>query len=173
MNFARTNVRPNPRTLARTLARTARRSQRGLSMIETVAALTILAIGAAIIFSWTAQTTTVLARAELAEKRHLARLAALDYLRTINPVQRPTGEQLLRGGDTPIKLRWTSTAVEVAARPALSEAGQADAYVLSMYDVKGVLSQDPAVEGVVLEVSLVGYKMTRTGSGGFFGDLIK
>lgn len=140
-------------------------------MIETVAALVILAMGAVIIFSWTAQTTSVLARAELAEKRHLARLRALDFLRTVNPALRPVGEQLL-GGDKPLKLSWTSVANELAARNALSVTGQPDAYALTLHDVKGVLSLDPDVAGVAVEVTLVGYKMTRPAGGGdFFGGL--
>jgi general secretion pathway protein I len=128
----------------------------GMSMIETVAALTILASGAVIIFSWTAQTTGILGRADLTENRQLARLRALDFMRTVNPLLKPVGEQRL--GD--FLLRWTSQPTGVP-QSALSSSGQSDSYELSLHTVKAVLSGKPDLEGLSFELTLAGYRLTR------------
>jgi hypothetical protein len=141
-------------TQGRTLS--SKKRSLGLSMIETVAALTILASGAVIIFSWTAQTTGVLARADLTEKRQLARLRALDFLRTINPNSRPNGQQRLDN----FSLSWASRPID-SPQHARDSDGRIDSYELTMYAVKAVLAGQPEIEGLSMELELPGYRLTR------------
>jgi prepilin-type N-terminal cleavage/methylation domain-containing protein len=133
-----------------------RRAQRGFSMVETVAALTVLAAGASIVFSWMAQTTTTLARVDRAQVRHTAHLRALDYMRSVDLARVPAGEQDL--GD--LKLRWSSE-MTAAARPARSNAGAADAYDVGLARVSVQLDGNAELNGYSFAFTAPTYALTR------------
>ncbi len=61
-------------------------------MIEVVAAMVIFSSSAVILFSWIGQTSNRMAQFEAEQHRLFAELSALDYLRTVNPMQRPEGD---------------------------------------------------------------------------------
>lgn len=78
--------------LSRTLTK-----QTGISLLEVLAALVILSIGASVAFTWFGQSVTAMGRLKNEEASLLARNEAMEYLRAINPIEQPTGEVEMPG----------------------------------------------------------------------------
>jgi general secretion pathway protein I len=129
----------------------------GVSLLETLAALVILSAGAAVMLTWFSQNATALGRLKDAEAAQLARLTALDYMRTINPVDRPQGEIIL----DKYRIEWSSRKIADTVR-ALNGLGSAGRYEISLYDLELKISNsdlngNPLVEKIT--VSAAGYKL--------------
>ena len=107
------------------------RRQRGFSLLEMIAALTILAIGSGVLFSWLGQTTAQLTRFQTQEKASLARLQAIDFLSAQNPAVMPTGKQAFDG----FSMEWKSEPV-TEVRESISPSGGLGLYQVSLYEVQ-------------------------------------
>lgn len=141
------------------------RHQRGISLLEVLAALVILSLGASVAFSWLGQSVGAMGRLKDEENMLLARTEALDHLRAINPVDQPTGEMRLPG----YLLRWTSRQIR-DTRPALTLLGTAARYDVSLYELDVQLVQPGEDEPwTTFLVQRSGYKQTGSGSMSIFG----
>lgn len=137
--------------------------QRGLTMIEVLAAMVIFSLGAVVLFGWISQTADRLVRLNTEQKQLFAELLALEYVRTLNPMERPAGEQALAGA----RLRWRATPVGTEA-PARTPAGAEGVYAVQLYRTALRVESDGGTtsEQVVL---LAGWRQTRPiSSGGLF-----
>jgi prepilin-type N-terminal cleavage/methylation domain-containing protein len=135
--------------------------QCGFSLIEMIAALTILAIGSGVLFSWLGQTTAQLTRFQLQEKASLARLQAIDFLSTQNPTVAADGKQSFDG----FSMEWKSEPV-TEVRDSISPAGGLGLYRVSLYQVQVNTFDRSGAPWFQFPVKLVGYVQVRQPSKG-------
>ncbi len=129
--------------------------QAGISLLEVLAALVILSIGASVAFTWFGQSASAMGRLKEEESSLLARNEALEYLRAVNPVAQPTGEIDMPG----YQLVWTSRPIREAVRT-LTPLGTP-----SRYEVE--TGEAPWAQ---FQLQLAGYKQVASSSaGGMFG----
>lgn len=138
-----------------------RQRQRGFSLLEMIAALTILAIGSGVLFSWLGQTTAQLTRFQQQEKASLARLQAIDFLSAQNPALVPEGRQSFDG----FSMHWKSEPV-TEVRESLAPAGGRGLYQMSLYQVQVSIFDQSAQAWFQFPLKLVGYKQVRQASKG-------
>ena len=138
----------------------------GVGLLETLAALVILSAGAAVMLTWFSQNAVALGRLKQNEKVEQGRLVALDYLRTLNPVERPMGETIL--GD--FRVDWSSKTINEPVR-IVSAMGTPGKFEVSLYDVDiqlfivgGGASSVPVAR---MTLPVAGYKAISSGQGGF------
>jgi len=129
--------------------------QRGVSLLEVMAAIVIFATGAAILFGWIGQMATRLSVLGSDEQRLFQSLSAIEYARSINPMLQPEGDIAL--GD--LRLRWTSRPVGEQA-PARTSSGARGLYVIGLYELtlQARTPQGEQSETVVLQA---GWRQVR------------
>ena len=130
--------------------------QSGFSLLEMIAALTILAIGSGVLFSWLGQTTGQLTRFQLQEKASLARLQAIDFLSAQNPAVVPEGKQSFDG----FSMEWKSEPV-TEVRESISPSGGLGLYQVSLYQVQVSAFDRSGQAWFQFPIKLVGYKQVR------------
>ncbi|MCU6434930.1 prepilin-type N-terminal cleavage/methylation domain-containing protein [Undibacterium sp. Jales W-56] len=130
--------------------------QRGFSLLEMIAALTILTIGSVVLFSWLGQTMGQLNRFQLQEKESLARLQAIDFLSTQNPFLTPDGKQVFDS----FSMEWKSKPIS-EVRETVSPNGGLGLYQMSLYTVQVVAYDKAGKSWFEFPVRLVGYKQVR------------
>jgi general secretion pathway protein I len=146
-----------------------RKTLHGISLLETLAALVILSAGAAVMLTWFSQNAVTLSRLKDSESLEQGRLEALEYLRTINPVEKPRGEVVLNQ----YRIAWTSrqSAETVRAVTALGSPGR---YEVSMYELDVRLSKADAAPSsstlARMSLPLTGYKLVAATGTSMFGD---
>lgn len=128
--------------------------QRGISMIETLAAMVIFSASAVVLFSWIGQTADRLAKLNVEQRRLFGELAALEYMRVVNPMGKQSGGALLEGSE----LSWEATPVgaEEAVRATVGGAGN---YVVQLYKVQVTLRQ-ASVSDSQQSIYLAGWRQT-------------
>jgi general secretion pathway protein I len=144
-----------------------RKALYGISLLETLAALVILSAGATVMLTWFSQNAITLNRLKESESLEQARLEALEYLRTINPVDKPRGEVVLNQ----YRIVWSSrpSAETVRAVTALGSPGR---YEVSLYELDVRLSKaDVAASNTLARMSLplAGYKLVAASGNSMFG----
>ncbi len=130
--------------------------ERGFSLLEMIAALTILTIGSVVLFSWLGQTMGQLTRFQTQEKESIARLQAIDFLSTKNPVAMPSGKQSF---DT-FTMEWKSEPV-TEIRETISPSGGLGLYQVSLYNVQVSAFDRSGRPWFNFPLKLVGYKQVR------------
>jgi general secretion pathway protein I len=144
-----------------------RKAQYGISLLETLAALVILSAGATVMLTWFSQNAITLNRLKESESIEQGRLEALEYLRTINPVDKPRGEVVLNQ----YRIVWSSrqSAESVRAVTALGSPGK---YEVSLYELDIRLSKvDSAAANTLARMTLplAGYKLVAASGNSMFG----
>jgi prepilin-type N-terminal cleavage/methylation domain-containing protein len=89
------------------------RRERGLSMVEVLAAIVIFSVSATVLFDWIGQVAGRLGKLAQEERMLFARLAAVEYLKTINPMLEPAGSAVLSGD---ARLQWQAVPMGEANR---------------------------------------------------------
>jgi prepilin-type N-terminal cleavage/methylation domain-containing protein len=138
------------------IKKTILQSQRGFSLLEMIAALTILAIGSGALFSWLGQTTGQLARFQVQEKASIARLQAIDFLSAQNPAVVGNGKQAFDG----FSIEWKGEPV-AEVRDSISPSGGLGLYQVSLYEVQVSTFDRSGQPWFEFPVKLVGYKQVR------------
>lgn len=136
--------------------------QAGISLLEVLAALVILSIGASVAFTWFGQSVTAMARLKDEEASLLARNEAMEYLRAINPVAQPTGEVDMPG----YRLTWTSRPIRDVVRT-LTTLGTPSRYEVSLHELEVHLTH-PANNApwTHFQLQLAGYRLVAPSSAG-------
>jgi general secretion pathway protein I len=132
-----------------------RRRQGGLTMIEVIAAMVIFSTGAVVLFGWIGQTADRLGKLGAEQQRLFSELAALEFVRTLNPMQRTTGEAVVGTA----RIRWQATAVGQEA-PSHNPAGGAGIYIVQLYRLNLQVDSDRQ-ERSERTVYLAGWRQTR------------
>ncbi len=137
--------------------------QRGTGLIEAIAAMVVLSIGCAAIFSWVAQSVSSLSKLQEQEQQLLMRLDAIDQLRDLNPMTQSSG-----------KLKLSKYALDWRATPALAKpqelatGGLAGLYVVAVFNVSATLSPTDGSASSRITTTVAGFKKPPGGSGGMF-----
>jgi prepilin-type N-terminal cleavage/methylation domain-containing protein len=123
-----------------------RRDQcRGVSMLEMLVALTILALSATLLFDWVYQVNTRMRKLNEQQAQAFAKIRAVEFLGLVNPALTPTGQQPF----TQFILEWQ--AKPATAMRATLDANDAPLRVeLAVFDVHARLLQ-PGSKQVWLE----------------------
>ena len=128
----------------------------GFSLLEMIAALTILTIGSVVLFSWLGQTMGQLTRFQTQEKESLARLQAVDFLATRNPALMPSGKQVFET----FSLEWKSEPV-AELRDSFSPVGGLGLYQMNLYSVQVNAFDTNGLPWFQFPLKLVGYTQVR------------
>jgi len=136
-------------------ARQSRRQARGISMIEVLAAMVIFSSSAVVLFGWIGQTSDRLAKLETEQKQLFAELAALDYLRTLNPMQQLEGEAQLQQS---LNLSWQAKPIGNPDRVRASPSAPG-IYLVQLYKVEFKI-ESPGKAPLQQSVILAGWKQT-------------
>ena len=133
-----------------------RRRARGFTLLEAIVALAILAAAGMALFAAMSQSQQMVRRAEAAREADAALRNALAWVEQVNPMEQPSGEQVLGGGWL---LRWRSDPVEP---PRDGETGflQPGLYQVGLYDMTLTLVRDGDVRREA-ELRRAGYVQVR------------
>lgn len=141
------------------------RRQRGISLLEVLAALVILSLGASVAFTWLGQSVRAMGRLKDEEATLLARTEALDYLRAVNPLAQPSGDVQL----PEYQLRWSSRQIR-DTRPTLSSLGTRSRYDVALFELNVELTRPGQQEPwTTFVVQRSGFVQVGTGSMSIFG----
>ncbi len=134
------------------------RFQRGLTMIEVLAAMVIFSAGAVVLFGWIAQTADRLGRISKEQSQLFSELAAIEYLRTLNPMRSPQGEQSI--GEA--RIRWSAAPVG-SEQPTRNPTGTEGIYVVQLYKVLLAVETDRGDKSE-RSLMLAGWRQVRSGA---------
>ena len=129
-----------------------RAHQRGMSMVEVLAAMVIFSAGAVILFGWIGQVADRFGRLSTEQRRLFVSLTALEYAKTINPMLQPTGAVELPDH---VRLRWSSELSGTIDRPK----GGGDLYEVGLYRVELIAEGSGATASD--SVYLAGWRQLR------------
>jgi prepilin-type N-terminal cleavage/methylation domain-containing protein len=144
-----------------------RRSQQGMGLLEVLAAMVILSVGASIAFTWFNQSANALAQVKNQEAELLARNEALEYLQNINPDEKPEGQIDLPG----YSIHWRSQPVHPPVK-SVTDLGMAANYSVSLHQLQVVLRQtnNRQKDWVRFELTLAGFTQNQSAARSIFGS---
>lgn len=144
-----------------------RQNQRGMSLLEVLAAMVILSLGATVAFTWFNQSAAALAQVKNQEAELLAQNEALEYLQHINPDQQPTGQVDMSG----YHIEWRSQPVHLPVK-SVTDLGTAASYTVSLSQLDVVLRKkdNQQQEWVKFQLTLAGYTQSENSARSFFGS---
>jgi prepilin-type N-terminal cleavage/methylation domain-containing protein len=147
--------------------RTVNSGQRGISLLEVLAAMVILSAGASVAFSWFNQSAIALAQIKGQEFELLARGEALEYLQHINPDRQLSGQVQFNS----FYMSWNGQVVMPTART-VSDLGTPSGYTVSLNRLQVSLKKidSPQENWVNFSLDLAGYTKIET-TGGIFGQV--
>jgi prepilin-type N-terminal cleavage/methylation domain-containing protein len=147
--------------------RPTRRSQQGMGLLEVLAAMVILSVGATIAFTWFNQSANALAQVKTQEAELLARNEALDYLQHINPDEKPEGQIDLPG----YSIHWRSQPLHPPVK-SVTNLGMASNYSVSLHQLQVVLRQsnNRQQDWVRFELTLAGHTQNQSAARSIFGS---
>jgi general secretion pathway protein I len=139
--------------------------QRGISLLEVLAALVILSIGASVAFTWLGQSMNTLSKIKSEESILLAQNEAIEYLRTLNPQDKSSGEVSMKD----YTVIWTASLIKPTART-MTALGNPAKYEVSLYELDVHLVRAPGDQKwSQFKIQLAGYRKVGSGSTGLFG----
>lgn len=127
---------------------------RGVSLLEMLVALVILAISATLVFEWISQSSLRLLRLQDQQRTAAAQLKALAFLETLNPARAPVGTQAFDGFD----LTWQAQVLQ-PMRPLLLASDAPSRFEGALYGVKArvIWAGTNAGAGPELQTRLIGW----------------
>jgi len=129
--------------------------QKGFTVLEAIVALILLATIGMALFSWINTNFISLHRIQQAQYRNDAIRNALAFIKTVNPLENPEGEETL-GIHT---FRWQSEAVKLP-KDGISASGGIGLFQVALYDVKMEVSNQNEILAR-FTVRQVGYRQVR------------
>jgi len=143
-----------------------RHRELGISLLEVLAALVILSLGASVAFTWFGQNVAAMNRLKDEEAGLLAQNEAMEYLRSVNPVATPAGDLEMSG----YRLSWNSTLIGPVTR-AINPMGTPSRYEVSLHKLDVELKKPGAdnPRWIHFQMQLAGYKQVAGSSMSIFG----
>jgi general secretion pathway protein I len=131
-------------------------SQAGFSLLEAIVALAVVGILGTVLFTWAASIQRTLGRIQGESARQEATLNALEFMKTVNPMERPEGVQQLGR----YQVRWR--AAELAGpTDAVEYPTGIGPYRVALYRIEVMLDLDDQPGWQRFEVKQVGYRRVR------------
>jgi general secretion pathway protein I len=125
----------------------------GFSLLEAIVAMTLVAIAGLALFSWINASFDSINRLDAATARARAQLNALEWMKTVNPMVRPSGVET-QGS---LRIEWESRELAPAQR-SLSEMNTPGLFVVALYEVTVKVEQLPSVPRFVIVLRQMGYR---------------
>jgi general secretion pathway protein I len=127
----------------------------GFTLLEAIVAVVLLSTAGLVLFSWINASFDSLNRIELSNARAAAELNAMEFMKTVNPMEQPTGRAKL--GE--IQMSWRATPVgdPVQNRTDTREPGP---FLVAMYQVEVSLDGRPRMEPYTIQLRQMGYRRT-------------
>ena len=137
---------------------------RGFGLLETVAALTILAAGVAVLFPWVSQSLKALERGKAAEARAIATMQSVRWLDALDANTQASGEQVFET----FKMRWNLAPLNNPPMRLTNEGGQFRVFTSTLFQGKVEISQPDGGAWFDYEHAVVAYTRSTVVSNGPF-----
>jgi len=131
------------------------KKQHGFTLLEAIVSLVLIAGVGMALFSWINTNLISLHRIQQTQSRHDATRNALAFIRSVNPLETPQGEETL-GIYT---FEWQSTAVQLP-KDVISSAGAVGLFQIGLYEMQITVYKDDELI-TTFTVRHVGYKQVR------------
>lgn len=129
------------------------RSSRGFTLLEAIVAVAIVGMALVPIITFVSQMVGALTRAGDANARNLAEQSIIELLESMNPIERPIGEDQLGN----LIIRWESATIippNKSARPGVGLAG----FSIGFYNVTVSVDRTDKGPWFTFEMRKVGYR---------------
>ena len=135
-------------------------------VLEAIVAGVLLSTAGLVLFTWINASFDSLNRIEISNARAAAELNAMEYIKTVNPMEQPTGNVKL--GD--IQMTWRATPIgdPVQNRTDAREPGP---FLVAMYQIEVSLDGRPRLEPYAMRLRQMGYRRTVVNQN-VFGETI-
>lgn len=130
--------------------------QAGFTLLEAIVAMALVAAAVLPLYAFFSRSLDGLYRAAEANRESQASLTALAFLSGLNPMERPSGEDVLG----PLRLRWRSREI-VPATDSIGYPRGIGLYQVALYEVTGEILQDGRVRSTVA-IRLIGHRQARS-----------
>lgn len=130
-----------------------RHGDAGFSLLEAIVAMVLISVAGLALFSWINTSFISLNRIQESNARAAAETNALQFLQTINPMQRPSGITTLGR----LKLEWRSKAI-TEPQANLTDTGANGPFTVALYEVEATIEELPEVAQHRFAVRLMGYE---------------
>lgn len=111
--------------------------QKGISLLEVIAALVILSIGATVAFTWLGQSASSMHRLKEEENILLVKFEAIEYIRSINAIKTPQGQVKILD----YYIQWESMASSPIQR-SLNKLGSEGFFEVGLFKIKVSILKD-------------------------------
>ncbi len=131
-------------------------NQAGFSLLEALVALVLLAGFGIALYGWINTSLIGMSRSLEVSRQDLALQQVREFLKTLNPMQRPRGEEVLGS----LRITWEADALE-PVRDGYSSYGGLGNYRLGLYQLQVRVAED----GLIWDeftMRQVGYEQVRT-----------
>ena len=127
--------------------------QSGFSLLEAIVAMVLISVAGLALFSWINTSFIGLNRIQESNARAAAETNALQYLQTINPMERPNGTTTLGK----LKLEWKARLMGEPS-PNILDSGSSGPFTVALYEVEATIEELPDVPVGRFTVRLMGYE---------------
>ena len=131
-------------------------SQAGFSLLEAIVALAVVGILGTVLFTWAASMQRTLASIQDRTAREEAVLNALEFLKTVNPMERGEGTQQLGR----YQIRWRAREI-AAPSDAVDYPTGTGPYRVALYSTRVTVDLDDRPDWHQFDVKQVGYRRVR------------
>ena len=125
---------------------------RGFTLLEAIVALVLLSTAGLVLFSWINASFDGLARIEQSNARATAELNAMEFMKTVNPMQQPEGQIQL--GEVQVKWRAKPITDLVPNRTDSREPGP---FTVALYETEVSLDGRPNMQPYTIKLRQMGY----------------
>jgi general secretion pathway protein I len=132
------------------------RRQYGMTLLEAIVALTLMALGAMALFAWLGTSAHAVDRAAERDATLGIERSALAVVETINPMAEPRGERTIGA----LRVSWSATALG-PVRPGRGPGGPITVFDVALYALD-VRAEAPNGGEVRFEVRRLGWVTART-----------
>jgi len=126
----------------------------GFTLLEAIVALVLLTTAGLALFSWMNASFDGLDRIEQSNARAAAELNALEFMKTVNPMERPDGQ--IKLGQVDLKWRARQLTQPVQNRTDTRDPGP---FSVAMYEVELTLEDRPKIEPYTIVLRQMGYRL--------------
>ena len=125
----------------------------GFTLLEAIVALVLLTTAGLALFSWMNASFDGLNRIEQSNIRAAAELNALEFMKTVNPMERPDGQ--IKLGTVDVKWRSRPLAAPVQN---LTDTRDPGPFSVAMYETELTLEARPQIEPYSIVLRHMGYR---------------